>query len=76
MPIVGRKPGPKGQKPKRLHRGRGYDREPQRQLLRRLGITPVLLARNTGHGSGLGRYARANASKVITECVAGTYGIT
>ena len=35
---------------------RGYDSEPVRILLRWLGITPVLAARNTEHGSGLGVY--------------------
>ena len=54
MPAVGGKPGPKRQKPDRLQGDRGYDSEPVRRLLRWLGITPVLAARNTGHGSGLG----------------------
>ena len=35
---------------------RGYDSEPLRQILRWLGITPILAARNTEHGSGLGMY--------------------
>lgn len=56
MPPVGGKPGPKRQRPQRLQGDRGYDSEPTRQLLRWLGITPVLAARNTGHGSGLGVY--------------------
>ena len=54
MPPVGGKPGPKREKPERLQGDRGYDSEPVRQLLRWLGITPVLAARNTEHGSGLG----------------------
>jgi transposase len=54
MPAVGGKPGPKRQRPKRLQGDRGYDSEPARRLLRWLGITPVLAARYTGHGSGLG----------------------
>jgi transposase len=54
MPAVGGKPGPKRQRPRRLQGDRGYDSEPVRQLLRWLGITPVLAARNTEHGSGLG----------------------
>jgi transposase len=54
MPPVGGKPGPKRQKPERLQGDRGYDSEPVRQVLRWLGITPVLAARNTEHGSGLG----------------------
>jgi transposase len=54
VPPVGGKPGPKRQKPDRLQGDRGYDAERVRQLLRELGITPVLAERNTGHGSGLG----------------------
>jgi transposase len=54
LPPVGGKPGPKRQKPERLQGDRGYDSEPLRQLLRWLGITPVLAARYTEHGSGLG----------------------
>jgi transposase len=54
MPPVGGKPGPERQKPARLQGDRGYDSEPARQLLRWRGITPVLAARDTGHGSGLG----------------------
>jgi transposase len=56
MPAVGGKPGPKRQKPDRLQGDRGYDSNPVRQLLRWLGITPILAARNTEHGSGLGVY--------------------
>jgi transposase len=54
MPAVGGKSGPQRQKPDRLQGDRGYDSEPVRQLLRWLGITPVLAAPNTEHGSGLG----------------------
>src|SRR5436189_64422 len=54
MPPVGGKPGPKRQKPDRLQGDAGYDSEPVRQLLRWLGITPVLAARYTENGSGLG----------------------
>jgi transposase len=54
VPPVGGKPGPKRQKPERLQGDRGYDSDPVRQLLRWLGITPVLAERNTGSGSGLG----------------------
>jgi transposase len=56
MPPVGGKPGPKRQKPQRLQGDRGYDSEPLRQLLRWMGITPILAARHTEHGSGLGVY--------------------
>jgi transposase len=51
---VGGKPGPKRQKPDRLQGDRGYDSEPVRQLLRWLGIKPVLAKRRSEHGSGLG----------------------
>src|SRR3954471_20284834 len=56
LPPVGGKPGPKRQKPERLQGDRGYDSGPVRQLLRWLGITPVLAARYTENGSGLGVY--------------------
>ena len=54
MPAVGGKPGPDRQLPERLQGDRGYDSEPLREILRWLGITPVIAARNTEHGSGLG----------------------
>ena len=54
MPPVGGKPGPDRQLPERLQGDRGYDSEPARQLLRWLGVTPVLAARRTERGSGLG----------------------
>jgi len=54
MPPVGGKSGPKRQKPARLQGDGGYDSGPVRQLLRGLGITPVLAERNRDHGSGLG----------------------
>src|SRR3989442_1566314 len=54
MPPVGGKPGPPREKPERLQGDRGYDSEPVRQVLRWLGIVPVLAARYTAHGSGLG----------------------
>lgn len=43
-------------RPERLQGDRGYDSEPQRRILRHLGIQPVLAKRNTPHGSGLGKY--------------------
>ena len=46
--------GPKREKPERLQGDRGYDAKSVRQLLRGLGITPVLAERNAAHGSGLG----------------------
>lgn len=55
MPAVAGKPGRKREKPDRLQGDRGYDSEPVRNLLRWLGITPVLAKRKTEHGSGLGK---------------------
>jgi len=52
MPPVGGKP-PR-QKPQRLQGDRAYDSRPLRRILRWMKITPVLAARNTEHGSGLG----------------------
>jgi transposase len=34
---------------------RGYDSDRHRDELRKLGITPLIARRQTGHGSGLGR---------------------
>jgi transposase len=56
VPPVGGKPGPKRQKPERLQGDRGYDSEPVRQGLSGKRITPILAARGTEHGSGLGVY--------------------
>lgn len=56
MSPVGGKPGPKREKPDRLQGDRGFDSKPLRQVLRWMGITPVLAARNTDHGSGLGKF--------------------
>ncbi len=54
-PAVGGKPGPKRELPDRLQGDTGYDSEPLRQLLRWLGVTPVIGKRNREHGSGLGK---------------------
>jgi transposase len=54
MTPVGGKPGPKRQRPEHLLGDRGYDSEPVRGLLRWLGIDPLLAARSTDNGSGLG----------------------
>jgi transposase len=54
LPPVGGKPGPPREKPDRVQGDAGYDSEPVRRLLRWLGITPVLAARNRRHGRGLG----------------------
>jgi transposase len=51
---VGGKPGPKRQQPEILQWDRGYDSEAVRQLLRWLGITPILPERSSEEG-GLGK---------------------
>jgi transposase len=56
MPAVGGKPGPKRELPDRVQGDYGYDSEPLRVVLRWLGITPVVGKRQTGHGSGLGKF--------------------
>jgi transposase len=54
IPSVRGKPGRPRRRPQRVQGDRGYDSEPHRQWLRRLGIVPVLAKRHTPHGSGLG----------------------
>lgn len=54
MPAVGGKPGPARQKPERLQGDAGYDSEPARELLRWLGITPILPEDSSEEG-GLGK---------------------
>jgi transposase len=54
VPAVGGKPGPARRRFEHLLGDRGYDSEPHRQLLRRLGIVPILARRRTANGSGLG----------------------
>lgn len=55
IPPVGGKPGPARRLPERIQGDRAYDSEVHRALFRWLGITPVLAARHTEHGSGLGK---------------------
>jgi transposase len=43
-------------RPDRISADRGYDYDKYRRQLRQRGITPEIARRNTGHGSGLGRY--------------------
>jgi transposase len=43
-------------RPQRLVADRGYDHDKYRRQLRQRGITPVIARRQTGHGSGLGRW--------------------
>jgi transposase len=56
IPPVGGKPGPPRRLPKRIQGDRAYHSEIHRRLFRWLGITPVLAARNTENGSGLGKF--------------------
>jgi transposase len=56
MPVVGGKIGAPQRKPKYFLADRGYDSEPHRDQLRHRGIEPVIPRRNTGHGSGLGKF--------------------
>ena len=42
--------------PTEIYADRAYDSEPHRQLLRWLGLKPLLAKRRTAHGSGLGVY--------------------
>lgn len=54
-PVRGKRGRPR-KRPRRVQGDRAYDSEPHRQVLRKLGIEPVLAKRNTEHGSGLGVY--------------------
>ena len=56
IPAVRGKVGHPRQRPDLVQGDRGYDSEPHRDWLRRLGIEPLLAKRNTPHGSGLGIY--------------------
>lgn len=48
--------GHPSQRPDYLQGDRGYDSEPHRNALRKLGILPLLANRRIEHGSGLGVY--------------------
>jgi transposase len=56
VPKVNGKVGAPRRKPQYLLADRGYDSQPHRQQLRARGIEPVIGKRNTGHGSGLGKF--------------------
>jgi transposase len=56
VPPVRGKVGRPRRRPDRLSADRGYDFDKYRRQLRQRGITPEIARRNTGHGSGLGRY--------------------
>jgi transposase len=53
-PVAGKRGRPR-QRPDRIQGDRAYDSAAHRRHLRALGITPVLAARRTAHGSGLGK---------------------
>jgi len=54
-PVRGRLGHPR-RRPDAVQGDRGYDSEPHRRTLRRLGIQPILAKRSTQPGSGLGRF--------------------
>jgi transposase len=54
VPPIAGKVGHPRRRPQRVQADRGYDAEPHRTRLRRMGIEPLLGKRHTGHGSGLG----------------------
>ena len=56
LPAVAGKVGRPRRKPQAMQGDRGYDSEPHREGLRRMGIRPLLAERDTDNGSGLGRY--------------------
>ena len=56
IPAVRGKVGRPRHRPDVVQGDRGYDSEPHRNWLRRLGVEPLLAKRNTPHGSGLGVY--------------------
>ena len=55
IPSVRGKRGRPRRRPDSLQADRGYDSEPHRDALRKLGIRPQLAKRRTPHGSGLGK---------------------
>jgi transposase len=56
LPAVAGKVGRPRRTPEAMLGDRGYDSEPHREGLRRMGIRPLLAERDTDNGSGLGRY--------------------
>jgi transposase len=54
-PVAGKAGAPK-RRPDYLLADRGYDSDPHRRQLAARGIEPVIARRNTGHGSGLGKF--------------------
>jgi transposase len=56
VPPVSGLVGRPRRRPERLLADRGYDHDSYRRQLRARGITPIIARRQTGHGSGLGRW--------------------
>src|SRR5918912_747735 len=56
VPPVQGKIGRPRRRPDRVSADRGYDHDKYRRELRRRRIEPEIARRQTGHGSGLGRY--------------------
>jgi len=58
VPLVNSIPPVRGKRtrPRRLYGDRAYDSQAVRNTLKRKGIRPYLAKRNTGHGSGLGKW--------------------
>jgi transposase len=54
-PVAGKVGAPR-RRPRYLLADRGYDSDPHRRQLEARGIEPVVARRNTGHGSGLGKF--------------------
>ena len=54
LPAVRGKPGRPRSRPDKLYGDRAYDSEPHREGRRQLGVEPLLAAKGTEHGSGLG----------------------
>ena len=55
VPPVRGRPGRPRRRPEQLLADRGYDHDKYRRLVSKLGITPAIARRQSGHGSGLGR---------------------
>jgi transposase len=55
VPPIAGKVGHPRKRPAEVLADRGYDSEPHRSELRRMGIKPVIGKRRTGHGSHLGK---------------------
>jgi len=56
VPAVAGRVGRPRRRPDRLSADRGYDHDKYRRQVRQRGIKPEIARRQSGHGSGLGRY--------------------